>query len=212
MPSPLLASFLAAMLYVLSPGPAVLALIGIGASKGRAPAAHFVIGHLAGDTLWCGLALVALVGANAINPLLFELIALGCGSYLAYLGWKGVTAKSARAAEDVIGTRPLRRGILFGLTNPKSYPVALAMFTALFTGSADKLSFADMPLLAGAAFAGFLAADVILVWMVGTAPLRRLYLSHAVTVIRVTGALFIVFATTTLWEAVPKLMARFAPH
>ena len=47
----LLASFSAGALYVLSPGPAVLALIGIGASGGRGPAARFVIGHLAGDTL-----------------------------------------------------------------------------------------------------------------------------------------------------------------
>src|SRR5689334_22781659 len=117
----LVASLLAGALYVLSPGPAVLALIGIGASQGRMPAAKFVIGHLAGDTLWCGLAIVALVGASVIDQRVFDGIALFCAGYLAYLGWKGVTAGSAKAADDMIGRRPFRRGIAFGLTNPKSY-------------------------------------------------------------------------------------------
>ena len=206
--SPLVASYFAAMLYILSPGPAVLALIGIGASKGRAPAAFFVTGHLAGDTLWCGLAIFALVGAKVVDPVLFEVLALACGGYLAYLGWRGVTARSARAAEDVIGTRPFRRGILFGLTNPKSYPVALAMFTALFAGTSQTLGFADLPGLVAVAFAGFLTANVILVWIVGTAPLRRLYLTHAVWIIRVTGGLFLVFAATTIADALPKLVHR----
>lgn len=204
----LAASFLAGALYVLSPGPAVLALIGIGASGGRAPAAKFVIGHLAGDTLWCGLAIFALVGAQVIDQRVFDVIAVACAAYLGYLGFKGVTARSAEAADDVIGKRPLRRGILFGLTNPKSYPVALAMFTALFAGQTGSLSFDALPALLIAAFAGFLFGDVILVWIVGTKLLRGLYLRHAIWIIRATGALFLLFSLRTAWEAVPRLIRR----
>ncbi|KPL54807.1 MULTISPECIES: LysE family translocator [Hyphomicrobiales] len=204
----LAASFLAGALYVLSPGPAVLALIGIGASQGRRPAAHFVIGHLAGDTLWCGLAIFALVGAQVIDQHVFDAIALLCAGYLGWLGYKGVTARSAGAADDVIGRRPLRRGILFGLTNPKSYPVALAMFSALFAGQAGTLSFEALPMLLIAAFVGFLIGDLILVWIVGTKLLRGLYLRHALWIIRATGALFLLFSLRTAWEALPRLLRR----
>jgi threonine/homoserine/homoserine lactone efflux protein len=204
----LAASFFAGALYILSPGPAVLALIGIGASGGRTPAAKFVIGHLAGDTLWCGLAIFALVGAQVIDQRVFDGIAVLCAGYLGWLGLKGVTATSAKAADDVIGTRPLRRGILFGLTNPKSYPVALAMFTALFAGQTEALSFDVLPALLGAAFAGFLIADVILVWIVGTKLLRAVYLRHAIWIVRATGALFLLFSLRTAWEAVPRLLRR----
>lgn len=206
----LLSAAVAGCLYVVSPGPAVLALIGIGAAKGRRPALFFLFGHLLGDTLWCTLAITALVGAKVFDPLLFELVALACGLYLGRLGWKGVTARSAAGADDLVGEKPWMRGIAFGLTNPKSYPVALAMYTALFAGRAEALTFQAMPMLFLASLVGFLAGDAILSWTVGTGVMRRLYLAHAVTIVRVVGALFLVFAVTTLWEAVPKLAARLA--
>ncbi len=204
----LVSSFFAAMLYVISPGPAVLALIGIGASRGRRPAIAFVSGHLVGDTLWCGLAIFALVGAELINPAVFDLLAIACAAYLAHLGWRGLTANSVAAAEDVIGTRPLRRGLLFGLTNPKSYPVALAMFTALLTGNTAGLDLTSLPALIAVAFVGFVVADLILVYIVGTKLLRRLYLRHALWIIRATGALFLLFAAGTGWEAIPRLIGH----
>jgi threonine/homoserine/homoserine lactone efflux protein len=204
----LIASALAGCLYVISPGPAVLALIGIGAAKGRRPALFFLFGHLFGDTLWCSLAVLALVGAKVFDPLLFECVALACGLYLGHLGWRAVRARSANGADDLIGTHPWRRGVMFGLTNPKSYPVALAMFTGLLAGHAASLTFEAMPALLISAFVGFLMGDLILAWLVGTSFMRKVYLSHAVLIVRITGALFLAFAANTLWEAVPKLWAR----
>lgn len=201
----LAASLVAAMLYVLSPGPAVLALIGLGASRGRQPAIHFVTGHLAGDFLWCGLAIFALVSAETIDPRVFGLIALVCAAYLGYLGLRSLMATSTKAAENLIGDRPLQRGVVFGLTNPKSYPVAQAMFAALFAGLTGGLTFSAMPWLLTAAFLGFVAGDVVLVWLVGTSLLRRLYLARAIWIIRGTGLLFILFAARTFWEGIGKL-------
>ena len=204
----LLASTVAGCLYVVSPGPAVLALVGIGAARGRQPAIHFLLGHLFGDVLWCSLAILALVGAHVFDPLLFDLVALACGLYLGHLGWRAVRAASAHGADDLIGKHPYRRGVMFGLTNPKSYPVALAMFTALFTGQTATLSFDALPGLLAAAFVGFLVGDVILAWVVGTSFMRRLYLTHAVWIVRITGGLFLCFAAATLWDAVPRLIGR----
>ena len=63
--------------------------------------------------------------------------------------------------------RPLLTGMAFGLTNPKAYPVALAMFSAIVAPYVDRLSFADAPRLMVAAFAGFLAADATLIFAAG---------------------------------------------
>ena len=66
----LLSAFVAAFLYVVIPGPAFIALLGIGAGQGRGAGARFIVGHLAGDTLWTSLALIALVGAQLTQTLL----------------------------------------------------------------------------------------------------------------------------------------------
>jgi hypothetical protein len=84
------------------------------------------------------------------------------------------------------------------------------MYTALFAGRAEALTFEALPALFVASLVGFLCGDVILAWVVGTGVMRRLYLSHAVTIVRVVGGLFLAFAASTLWEAVPKLIARLA--
>lgn len=193
---------LAGAIVVLTPGPAVVALIGIGAAQGRRAGAGFIVGHLAGDLLWSVLALVALIGAQLIAPLAFKALAIACGGYLLVLGTRSLLAR--RGPEGTISAavkRPLMRGLVFGLTNPKSYPVTLAIFTALLADNLGALTVESAPLLLAACFAGFLAADVVLVWLVGLAPLRRFYQRHGVWLVRGTGALFIGFAVTTLWGA-----------
>ena len=70
------------------------------------------------------------------------ILGFGCGAYLIYLGFKAVTAKKDSGAPAVGSRRPLLAGMAFGLTNPKSYPVAVAMFTAIAAPFADKLTFA----------------------------------------------------------------------
>ena len=127
----LFGAFMAALLYVLIPGPAFLALLGIGAGQGRKAGALFMGGHLAGDLLWSALALVAIVGAKTIGSTVFDVLGLLCGFYLAWIGWHAVTARPAENGRALMAVaRPFRRGLIFGVTNPKGYPVALATFTA----------------------------------------------------------------------------------
>ena len=85
-PRILIATLAAAYLYVVTPGPAFLALFTLAASRGRASGAWFIVGHLVGDVTWGALAVAAIVGANQIGPTLFELLGLVCGLYLIYLG------------------------------------------------------------------------------------------------------------------------------
>jgi len=198
-PTLLAAAVLAGAIVVLTPGPAVLALFQIGTAQGRRAGAGFIVGHLAGDLFWSVLALVALAGAQAISPLLFKGLAAFCGVYLFWLGWRSLTARVSRDGRPALAVeRPLRRGILFGLSNPKSYPVTLSVLGALLAGSLGTIPPRLFPHVLAAMFAGFILADLVLIWLIGTAPLRRLYRQHEIWILRATGALFIGFAVNTL--------------
>ncbi|WP_047466147.1 LysE family translocator [Rhizobium rhizogenes] len=200
-------AFLAALFYVLIPGPAFLALLGIGAGQGRKAVAFFMSGHLVGDLIWSSLALVAIVGAKTLGTFVFDLLGLLCGFYLAWIGWNAVTAKPRADGKTLLNVdRPFRRGLIFGVTNPKGYPVALATFTALVAGSAGALTFSALPLLVTVSLAGFITADLILIGIIGAGVVRRFYRAHERLIVRCSGVLFMGFAAQALWHATPGLL------
>lgn len=205
--SMLLGAFGAALIYVLIPGPAFLALLGIGAGQGRKAGALFLGGHLAGDLVWSTLALVAIVGAKTIGTMVFDVLGLFCGFYLAWLGWSALRAKKRTDGGAMMTVeRPLRRGLIFGLTNPKGYPVALATFTALLASSSNALDFQALPTLLGASLVGFLLADMVLVGIIGASLVRRFYRRHELAIVRLSGLLFMGFAVQAIWHAAPGLL------
>ncbi|MCA1493310.1 LysE family translocator [Sinorhizobium alkalisoli] len=208
----LVGAFLAALSYTLIPGPAFLALLGIGAGQGRRAGALFMGGHLAGDILWSTMALVAIVGARSIGTTIFDVLGLICGAYLAWIGWTALNAQPTGEDRALLAVeRPLRRGLVFGLTNPKGYPVALATFTALLAGSANALEFNALPMLLAVSLIGFLLADVILIAIIGASVVRRFYRRHELTIVRLSGLVFIAFAAQAVWHAAPGLFGVRRP-
>lgn len=202
----LAAAAVAGAAYTLTPGPGFLALLGIGAAQGRRAGAGFILGHFAGDVVWSGLALLAIVGARAIGPVVFDALGLACGLYLARLGARAaLSRRRADGAPVALVARPLLRGLAFGLTNPKGYPVAVATFTALLAGHAAELDWRSLPPLLGAACVGFLLADAILIWIAGAPGVRRLYRRHELWIVRASGVLFLGFAAAALAGAAPGL-------
>ncbi|MGK9053248.1 LysE family translocator [Neorhizobium petrolearium] len=208
MSSSLLAgAFLAALAYTLIPGPAFLALLGIGAGQGRQAGALFMGGHLAGDILWSSLALVAIIGAKTIGTTFFDVLGVICGLYLGWIGWSALRARPKEDGGSLVTVeKPLRRGLIFGLTNPKGYPVALATFTALLAGSSDALDFSGLPILLAVSLLGFLTADIVLIGIIGAGIVRRFYRKHERVIVRLSGLLFIGFAVQALWHSAPGLI------
>lgn len=204
---PLLAAA-AGALYIITPGPAFVALLGLCAATGRRAGFGFVLGHMAGDLLWTSLALLALVGAQAIHPSIFDLLGLACGLYLMVLGCQALTARSAAEAGLALFDRPLRRGLIFGLTNPKGYPVAVGMFAALLGPHAGSLDFAGAPLLVAASMAGGAVAALLLVWFAGLAAVRDIYRRRERLITRCAGLLFVGFGLSALAAALPGLAGR----
>ena len=159
---------------------------------------------------WGALAVAAIVGANRIGPTLFEALGFACGLYLIYLGWRAVTTRKDAPPRTIGASRPLATGMAFGLTNPKSYPVALAMFSAIVAPYIGALKMADAPQMFFAAFAGFLLADATLIFAAGLPAVRKFFLTHGVAVTRVVGVIFILFGARSIADAAGSAMRRAA--
>jgi threonine efflux protein len=203
------AAGIAGFIYGITPGPGVLAVLGIGADQGRRAGAAFLGGHLAGDVVWSSVALVAIIGVHAIGPLVFDLLGLVSGLYLFWLGCRAIRTK--RSSEGAAGTRvsrPLAHGVVFGLTNPKAYPVAVATFTALLSARAASLTWSALPILVLASLVGGLIAYAILVGIVGTTRVRQTYRRHEVLITRISGVIFIGFAVNALAHAATGFPGR----
>ena len=156
------------------------------------------------------LAVAAIVGANRIGPTLFEALGFVCGLYLCYLGARALIIRKDAPPKTIGGERPLTTGMAFGLTNPKSYPVALAMFSAIVAPYIGALHAADAPQMFLAAFAGFLLADATLIFTAGLPAVRKFFLTHGVAVTRVVGVIFILFGARSIADAAGGAMKRTA--
>jgi threonine/homoserine/homoserine lactone efflux protein len=198
----LLRTALACAVVVLTPGPAVLAVLNLAALRGRWAGAGFIFGHLAGDILWVILALVALVWVNVLSPIVFIILGLFCGGYLAYLGLKALLSQASNSQDIFNVKRPALLGLTLGLSNPKSYPVTLSLFTALLGSRLNDLTLTHLPLFLLVCFIGFLLADFILIWLIGLSLVRVVYRRYALWITRGTGLLFLYFAFSVLWHTV----------
>lgn len=202
------ATIFAGYLYVVTPGPAFLAVFALTAQQGRGQGGRFLLGHLVGDIVWGGLALAAIVGVNQLGPLLFDALGIGCGLYLLYLGAKAVLARGDVSGAPVGSVRPVRAGLAFGLTNPKAYPVSLAVFTALTARYAGGITWDTAPGLMGAAIIGFLLGIGTILVFAGLPAVRRFFLRHGRAVTRVVGVTFILFGLKSITDAGRSLAGR----
>lgn len=203
----LLAVLASGFIYGITPGPGVLAVFGIGAARGRRAGAGFLCGHLLGDVIWCSTALIAIVGAREFGSTAFNVLGLLSGLYLFWLGLRAVWAQRSSASEQGPARQPFTHGIIFGLTNPKAYPVAVATFTALLSSRAELLTWAMLPWLIILSFVGGAAAYVILIGIVGASHVRALYQRHELLITRLCGVMFLGFAISALMHALPGLLS-----
>ncbi len=192
----------AGVVYVVTPGPATLAVLAITAAHGRGRGLAFFLGHGVGDATWSALALAALMGASRLGPDLFRMLGLACGLYLAWLGAKAIFARAGTAPGPIGGDRPIRTGVGFGLTNPKAYPFSLAMYGALSVGQGTALDLAGATLLFAATTLGMAIGAFVTVAWSGLPAVGRLFLRFRVPLTRAIGVLFVAFGARTAWAAV----------
>ncbi|GAA0940740.1 LysE family translocator [Nonomuraea longicatena] len=193
----LAATALACALVVLTPGPGALMVLHLGASGGRRSSLGFVLGHMAGDLIWTLLALLALRWARLVSPAFFAVLTVVSALYLIYLGVRAFTGAPTRETAPA-GTRAALRGAVFGITNPKSYPVTLAVFAALLGDRIEVLTAAAIPMFLTAALVGSVSAGALLAWISGLRVVRETYRRAAGTISRTVALVFFAFAAWSL--------------
>lgn len=195
----LAATVLSCFLIVLTPGPGVLMILHLGAHGGRRTSSLFVVGHLAGDLTWAALALIALRWVQLLSPVFFTVLTLLSALYLIYLGIRALMAAHTPQADTApAGPRTVLQGAAFGMTNPKSYPVTFAIFTAVLGDRIELLKVSTIPLFLAASVLGCLTAGMLLAWISGLDVIRRLYNKAAPWISRAVALVFFAFAAWSL--------------
>tara|TARA_B100001146_G_scaffold177278_1_gene158707 strand:+ start:438 stop:1025 length:588 start_codon:yes stop_codon:yes gene_type:complete len=170
----MLAFALAALLLLITPGPGVMSLAGVGAAFGARPGLAYMSGLCLGTNLVAGMVVVGYAALLLATPYIrTALMALSFG-YLFWLALK--IAFAGRKLAFIQADRPpgLVGGVTLQIINPKAYVVN----TALFTGFA----FANSSLLAETAWK-FLILNAIwivihLLWLYAGISLNRFNLSE----------------------------------
>ncbi|MEM0944581.1 MAG: LysE family translocator [Pseudomonadota bacterium] len=123
---------LAVFFLLITPGPGVLSVAGVGSGFGWRPGLGYMWGLCFGNFL-VGLAVVSgLWAALAALPGLRLALLAGSAGYLCWLSWKIATA-GGRVAFSAAERRPgFRDGVALQAINPKAY----AVNTTLFSGFA----------------------------------------------------------------------------
>jgi threonine/homoserine/homoserine lactone efflux protein len=124
----ILMSYTAFLLAIATPGPNVLAIMGMSMSHGRKPGMALGLGVAAGSFSWAVLTvfgLTALIAAYA--PLLIAIKIVG-GLYLIWLGYKSLRSAASKTDLTIPTSAPsqpslircARSGYLIMMTNPKA--------------------------------------------------------------------------------------------
>lgn len=123
-------TFLAAVFFLLiTPGPGVLSIAGVGSAYGYRPGIGFLLGLWAGSNL-VGLLVVSGVAAAMLSvPWLRNLLLIASIAYLLYLALK--IALSGTRIDFIHPEKPpsFLNGVLLQAINPKAYLVNTALFT-----------------------------------------------------------------------------------
>lgn len=141
----------AVIVFLAIPGPGNLALITSTGKGGVVGGLAATLGVIAGDQVLIWLAVAGMAALLAASPLLFAAVQWLGAAYLAWLGWRMITAKLGDA--PVLHIRAghyFRQALMITLLNPKAIVFYMAFFPL----------FVDPARHQGLATFGFMAATV----------------------------------------------------
>ena len=120
---------LAVLLLIVTPGPGVLSLAGVGAAFGWRTGTRYLLG------LWLGTNLVSLAvisGVAAVilaDPIIRTLLLIASAAYLGFLALR-IALAGAKVAFIHMETPGFVTGITLQLINPKAYAVNTTLFSS----------------------------------------------------------------------------------
>lgn len=161
---------LAVFFLIITPGPGVLSLAGVGAAFGFRHGSRYLAGLFLGTNLVClavisGLA-AAMISAPGIRTLFFVVSV----TYLGYLAFRIAFAGSKLAFIERAAPPGIKGGLLLQTVNPKAY----AVNTALFTGFAFLPDVPSVEIITKLIILNIIWTAIHFLWLWGGITLRRL--------------------------------------
>lgn len=124
--------FISAIFFLLiTPGPGVLSIAGVGASFGKAPALRYLIGLFLGTNLVALAVVTGVAGLALAVPFIRPVLLYASIAYLTYLALRVALAGTQIAFIQQQAPPGIKYGILFQIINPKAYVVNTTLFTGL---------------------------------------------------------------------------------
>jgi len=164
----------ATMVFLMLPGPGTFCVLTCAAKGGLRGGFASLFGLMLGDAALMFMAAIGVAALLQANPMLFTGVQYIGAAYLAYLGWKLLTAKTGQGGAIVpfSNAADFRRGFLVTLINPKAIVFYMAFFP-LFINPATHQGALTFVTLAGVIMSCTLFYGSLLV-IVGNAAARRL--------------------------------------
>lgn len=122
---------LAVFLLIITPGPGVLSLAGVGAAFGWRQGIQYLAGLFIGTNIVCLAVISGLAAIVLADPIVRTILLAVSASYLAYLAFR-IAFAGAKIAFISMSTPGLMAGLTLQFINPKAY----AVNTTLFSGFA----------------------------------------------------------------------------
>ncbi|MCJ8519891.1 threonine/homoserine/homoserine lactone efflux protein [Pseudorhizobium tarimense] len=130
-------AYVAYLVAVISPGPAIFAIIGTAMSQGRRAGLIIALGIFGGSATWATAAALGVAAILRHHAFALEILKIAGGLYLLYLGWKAFRSARMKDADlplaqrDATSTarRLLLRGYAIHVTNPKAIFAWLAIIS-----------------------------------------------------------------------------------
>ena len=193
--------FFVAYILLLTPGPIFLANLSLISTEGRFKGLQLMSGALIGDAMWLFLVFVSLIEADLLPPLFFNGLGIICGLYIIYLAFR--IYKSAKS-ENKIRTfkRPFIDGLLLGVLHPKSYPVFLAIFSAMTFNYLEDVSWGDVPAIFFCGLLGFIASYLTALFFAGIPFVKNFYQNNIQNLSYLFAAIFVYFGISLIWDVI----------
>lgn len=177
------------MVAVISPGPAVAALLARVMARGTAGIAAFCAGLVLGDLIWLCCAMFGLAALAALFQPIFLVVKYCGAAYLLYLAWKLWTDSGKPVAAAPVrgqGLQLFGAALLVSMGNPKTMLFYLAILPTVI--DLTQLTAVDMTKLAG--IVALVVSVVLTGYVLLAARARRMFTSpRAVRAVNRTAGL-----------------------
>ena len=170
-------SFVLAVIFLLvTPGPGVLSLAGVGSAFGYAHGARYLVGLFIGTNLVCLGVITGLAAVILAEPGWRVALTLVSAGYLLWLAFRIAFAGAKLAFIDRPAPPGIRGGIVLQVFNPKAYVVN----TTLFSGFAFLADRPGVEMALKLVILNVLWVSIHIVWLWLGVSLRRMNLAPRV--------------------------------